>query len=145
MANRPRHPLRLLKIDGAREKSRSFDGTQRSWSSNSTAPGRNGSAWQVSATGNSPDQSETEGEDGYPIFWDHAGIFGPACEMRNALGYRGRKTAAEAGINVGKACGDTLAGSTCGADDASRMREPTGWRPNPALKPDGPSARGLTP
>ena len=67
---------------------------------------KDGCTWQVSATGNFAESSETEGEDGYPIFWDQYRISAPPAKCEMLLGIE-EKTAARAQINVGKACGDT--------------------------------------
>jgi hypothetical protein len=67
---------------------------------------KDGCTWQVSATGTFAESSETEGEDGYPIFWDQYRVVSPPARCEMLLGIE-EKTAARAQINIGKTCGDT--------------------------------------
>jgi hypothetical protein len=67
---------------------------------------KDGCSWEVSATAKFGESSETEGEDGYPIFWDQYRASPPQTKCEILLGLE-EKTAERAQINVGRKCGDS--------------------------------------
>ena len=67
---------------------------------------KDGCSWEVSASAKFGESSETEGEDGYPIFWDQYRASPPQTKCEILLGIE-EKTAARAQIAVGRKCGDS--------------------------------------
>jgi len=67
---------------------------------------KDGCSWEVSATGKFAEWSETEGEDGDPIFWEQYRASPPQTKCEILLGIE-EKTAARAQIAVGRKCGDS--------------------------------------